>query len=91
MSFCVDLTGLHRLAGQLTALGEELSGAGRALDVSSEVPGLSGLNNAVADFCDAWRSSLQRTGEAASVAGDQLRTTAEVYWRTETVIAQACA
>jgi hypothetical protein len=86
----VDPAGLGGLADRLSAAGEQLSAAGRGLHPTAGLQATPALGAAVEQFCDAWRRSLQRTGEAASVAGEQLRTAALAYQQVECAVGRAC-
>jgi hypothetical protein len=91
-SIVVDLEGLAALAADLVGVGEQLCGAGRALRVSGAgTTGPGGLTAAVDEFCEAWTRGLRETGEAAQLAGEQLRRAATAYAQAECVVSRACA
>jgi hypothetical protein len=91
-SIAVDLEGLAALASDLVGAGEQLCGAGRALRLAGAgTAGPGGLAAAVDDFCEAWTRGLRETGEAAQLAGEQLRRAAAAYAQVECVVTRACA
>jgi uncharacterized protein YukE len=85
--FTVDPSGLLGVAASLAATGERMAGAAGALGAAAGDAG--DLSPAVEDFCDAWRRSLRRAGEAAQQAARQLERAAACYAETDAAVAGA--
>lgn len=92
-TYTVDPDALHALAARLQRTGDDLATAGGLLRV--DAAGLSagpsaGLDDALQDLVRAWRSGLQRTGEAAIRTAQQLQAAARAYADVDAQIARAC-
>src|SRR6266566_1627419 len=90
--FSVEAGMLKVLAGQLTSIGQTVSGAQDGLDgLGDGQTGDGGLAAAVHGFRHEWSYSLTKIGETARVVAEKAGAAAEGYQRTDQAVADAAA
>jgi len=90
--FTVEVGTLQQLSGQLTSIGDTVSGAQDGLDgLGDSQTGDGDLASAVHHFKDKWEYSLKKIGETAQAVAEKTQAAADGYGQTEQAIADAAA
>jgi hypothetical protein len=90
--FSVEVGTLRALSGQLTSIGERVSGAQGGLDgLGDGQTGDGDLSSAVHHFRDKWEYSLKKIGETAQAVAEKATAAADGYEQTDRAVADAAA
>ena len=90
--FSVEVGTLRALSGQLTSIGQTVSGAQDGLDgLGDGQTGDGDLSSAVHHFRDKWEYSLKKIGETAQAVAEKATAAADGYQQTDQAVADAAA
>ena len=90
--FSVEVGTLRALSGQLTSIGERVSGAQDGLDgLGDGQTGDGELSSAVHHFKDKWEYSLKKIGETAQAVSEKVKSAGEGNETVDTGVADAAA
>ncbi len=90
--FEVEVGTLVALSGQLTSIGQTVSGAQDGLEgLGDAQTGDGGLSSAVHHFRDKWEYSLKKIGETAQAVAEKTQAAADGYQQTDAAVADAAA
>ncbi|MFL6127883.1 MAG: hypothetical protein ACJ73E_02315 [Mycobacteriales bacterium] len=90
--FSVEVGTLQALSGQLSSIGERVSGAQGGLDgLGDGQTGDGELASALHHFRDGWDYSLKKIGETARAVADKATVAAAGYEQTDRAVADAAA